>query len=505
MRKSVSFIMAVLMLIAGVFAPASAYAKTTLKADASSFVFTVGGSKKMRVFKNGKLLSSGQMKYSSSNKKIAKVDASGNIKALKAGKATVTATLKSNKKLKVKYKLTVKKKSASFTVTPSSVPLNGFALNFSTYNKNTKHYYLLRSYMEFFEKNGGGKLTLEKGTYSFPTAVAIPSNVTLVFRDGVTVKKTAKTGSRGIGNSGSLFLLVEPSRQKVKKAHKKYNGVHDVTVKSTGKAVIDMKGTPSDKDALSFVLCHNQNIRIENLTFKNVSKGHFIELDASKNVDVINCKFYHQLQEKADSLDECINIDTPDKNTNGFRHDWTAYDKTPNKNVTVSGCLFSKVQRGIGAHSYSEGKYHDRITIENCTFRDCWYGAVGMVNFTNAQMTGNTVCGVGKTSGGKDWNTKYYGVTRGVIISGCSGVTMKDNTFKYVFEPIRFTPKRMTAYKGYADTFNEVLSDEAYTALAQQNFVYADTVERPFIRVFTSLDSSGSGADRQGDYYLSVK
>ena len=38
-------------------------------------------------------------------------------------------------------------------------------------------------------------------------------------------------------------------------------------------------------------MCHNKNINIDGITFKNMKYGHFIEMDASNNVVVNNCTF----------------------------------------------------------------------------------------------------------------------------------------------------------------------------------------------------------------------
>ncbi|MGG1574702.1 hypothetical protein [Fictibacillus sp. NRS-1165] len=55
----------------------------------------------------------------------------------------------------------------TYTVNPSSKTYKGLMMNFSTYNFYTKHYYLIRSYLEQqLEKTGGGTLILKKGTYS---------------------------------------------------------------------------------------------------------------------------------------------------------------------------------------------------------------------------------------------------------------------------------------------------------------------------------------------------
>lgn len=51
--------------------------------------------------------------------------------------------------------------------------------------------------------------------------------------------------------------------------------------------------------------------------------------------------------------------------TSGSKH-----DKTPNENVTISGCQFTNLGRAIGTHKYSASGdtqiYHRNIQILNC-------------------------------------------------------------------------------------------------------------------------------------------
>ena len=72
-----------------------------------------------------------------------------------------------------------------YTVSTKTKPIVRSYESFSTYNKDTKDYYMLRSYLEKIEKNGGGKLTLKKGKYSISNTLYVPSNATIQLSDGV--------------------------------------------------------------------------------------------------------------------------------------------------------------------------------------------------------------------------------------------------------------------------------------------------------------------------------
>ena len=79
---------------------------------------------------------------------------------------------------------------AKMKVTVSPKSLNKQAKkNFSSkYDKSIAHCLALNQTIEKMRKKGGGTLTLKKGTYRLQYVVCIPSNVTLVFKNGVVVE-----------------------------------------------------------------------------------------------------------------------------------------------------------------------------------------------------------------------------------------------------------------------------------------------------------------------------
>lgn len=203
----------------------------------------------------------------------------------------------------------------TYTISPNSAVYKENYKNASAYNSTTKQYFLIRSYLEMLEKKGGGKLILKKGTYKISNVLYIPSNVTIELKDGVIIKKTMKTNSKQMQPSGGIFELLEPSKAAKKGVHGKYNGVHNVKIYSTGKAVIDQAYKGKDgQNCIGLVMCHNKNITIDGITFKNMKYGHFIEMDASNNVVVNNCTFTGYKASKRHTS-EAINLDTPDKKT----------------------------------------------------------------------------------------------------------------------------------------------------------------------------------------------
>ena len=127
--------------------------------------------------------------------------------------------------------------------------------------------------------------------------------------------------------------------------------------------------------------------------------GHFIEIDAAKNVTVRNCSFTNS-HEKSPVNKEAINIDTPDLNTGGMCIPWSNPDKTPDNTVIIENCAFTNLHRGIGTHKYSQLKgpdgtwsvncYHENIIIRNNTFTHMKHTGIFMMNWKNVTIKDNT-------------------------------------------------------------------------------------------------------------------
>ena len=124
--------------------------------------------------------------------------------------------------------------------------------------------------------------------------------------------------------------------------------------------------------------------------------GHFIEMDASQNVNVNRCTFTGYKASKRHTS-EAINLDTPDKKTRGFTHGWSQYDCTPNQNVQITNCIFSNLEKAIGTHQYSVEKYHTDISISDCMIKNCVSGGIEMMNWQRVSLTNTRFMNIGKT------------------------------------------------------------------------------------------------------------
>lgn len=334
----------------------------------------------------------------------------------------------------------------SYSVNAATTPLNIKYTKYSTYTSYTKQYYMLRSYLEQLEKDGGGTLTLSAGTYKISNTLYVPSNVTINLSDGVTIKKIDETGVSTMKGSKSIFQLIAPSKASIKGVYGGYDGETNINIIGNGTATIDLNFST---DCLGIMMGHNTNVKISGITFQNMKGGHFIEMDASQNVTVENNQFlYHKAS--SDGIKEAINIDTPDINTGGFHAVWTDYDCTPDKDVLIQNNHFEDLERAIGTHKYSEGKYHENIQILNNTIYKTSSDAIRVLNWSNPIIKGNEITLVANGGNGK----------RALLISGVSNPLITGNIFNKVSRAMQLMPWKNTGdNSNYAITYNNVSRD----------------------------------------------
>jgi len=317
-------------------------------------------------------------------------------------------------------------KKKTYTVTPKSplAPGNHYD-KAAAYNKKTKTYFMLRSYLQQLEKDGGGELVLKKGTYTITNSLYIPSNTTIRLQNGVKIVKSDDTGVSSFPAAKSIFQLVPDSNYngaKPVKAHKSSKNVV-ITGPSKGKAIIDLKYISG---AIGIVTAHNTNVKIKNITFQNMHTGHFIEVDAGKKIVIQNNKFLNAHKDSPWNK-EAINIDTPDKETGGCTVKWSSFDQTPNENVVIKNNTFSNLSRAIGTHKYSAAKdkkgnysivqYHTGIQITNNKFKEIRDTAIATMAWKDTTIKDNTFT-----------NKSFAGIV--MDLRGTEGLTVTGNTVK---------------------------------------------------------------------------
>lgn len=336
----------------------------------------------------------------------------------------------------------------SFNLRPSYTPI-------------TKDYYVLRSIMEQLEIQGGGSLLIEKGEYTITNTLYVPSNVTIEMEDGVVLKKALITDATTMNVSSSVFQLVPPSKADGNGTVGGYEGTQNVKIYSKGRATIDLQ---NKYFSFAIIMAHTTNVHFENIDFKNMNSGHFIELDASKDIMINNCTFKQSIASDA-LMKEAINLDTPDLATKGFSSKWSNFDRTATLNVTIQDSVFENLDRAIGTHKYSgdgvisgvtyKSMPHTNVRITNNKFNNMRNDAIRILNWRNAVISNNEFKNIAVGNKGK----------RGIIASGAYSPTIKNNRFENVGRSIQFFPwKNNVNAEEYAIVYNE-LSAENLAAL----------------------------------------
>ncbi len=203
-----------------------------------------------------------------------------------------------------------------------------------------------------------------------------------------------------------------------------YEGFKNITVKN-GTLDADNKGTSS-----LFRFAHASNIEIDGVIFRNTTDVmHLLTFAASENVRVKNCQFRDmKITGKLDSFNcEALQIDVL---KDGY-FSYPAQDGTPTKNVTVTGCTFENIPRGIGTHTAIAGHYFDGMVIRGNTFKNIESYAIRALNYINSDVSDNKItdCGSGITCGTVTNGSlsNFYAPLSGASVRQDINVSIKNN------------------------------------------------------------------------------
>ena len=149
----------------------------------------------------------------------------------------------------------------------------------------------------------------------------------------------------------------------------------------------------------AFCLCHGKNITIKNVTFKNCSSSHYIQIGACKNVKIQNCKFIGTTSKTPDrNYVEFVQVDSM---TYAGQPYWSStsniYDNTVNDGIEIDNCEFVKgvgdynfMYTCIGSHSNDNNALNKNITIKNCKFTGYSNRALTINRMKNVTIDNNT-------------------------------------------------------------------------------------------------------------------
>ena len=390
------------------------------------------------------------------------------IHTLKPGFVTLTAECRGEK---ASFRIKIYNGTGElFIISPDSDPYKGWYKTYNTYNKKTKGYYLLRSYLERLDSLKGGVLVLKCGKYTVTNTLCIPSDTTIILEDGATIVKTDDTGTKNLTATASLFQTVSYTNSAKDGVFKGYKGEHDIKILGEGTATIDLNNIACQGIAAA----HCNRLTVSGISFKNMNTYHFIELAGNANVDITGNYFYGYSESKT-TRKEAINLDTPDAETHGFNQRWTSLDKTPNKNITISDNVFYNVECGIGTHKYTEDKPHKNVKILRNTFIDSATYSIRCMNWESPMIMDNSFI----------YSQPIESAEITIILNGVKDPVITGNLFENLETPISFYHWKNTGYgKDYAPVYNEV--SELCMNLLKSNYLV--NVTNPYFEYYGVLD-----------------
>ena len=209
------------------------------------------------------------------------------------------------------------------------------------------------------------------GTYNISKGLTLYSNVTLDLNKSV-LKRT--------GSSINMIRIGAKADNKATSGKTGYayknisviNGVLDGGKK--GKAIF--KGG------------HAKNIKLTNLTFRNVVDGHMVEAAGISGLTISKCIFKNQtVSASGDHFRESIQIDILEEtHFSEYR-----VQVLPTKNVKILNCTFKNVPRGIGSSSSILNKPNSGITIQGCKFDTTTSTAIYAIGWKDVKITDNII------------------------------------------------------------------------------------------------------------------
>ena len=229
------------------------------------------------------------------------------------------------------------------------------------------------------------KIIIPEGEYKINTGFRVYSN-TYIYMKGVTFNRVSESG---------IFIRTGLWTDSISG----YEGFKNITIEGgtfNGNCHLDKYKNNNG----SFIkMAHGKNITLKNVTLKNGMDLHYVEVAGIDGFTMKGCKI--------EGLENKSTADNSKKQIEAVQFDvlhdesrmanFAKYDDTPMKNITITNCKFSNVQKGIGSHSMVVGVYFDNVTITNNTFSNMTKDAISIEGYRNVTITGNTIsnCGGG--------------------------------------------------------------------------------------------------------------
>lgn len=323
---------------------------------------------------------------------------------------------------------------------------------------------------------GGGTVVLTAGrTFGLADYLSVPSNVT-ISAYGATIKAISTHG---------LVRMYWPEDN-----FTAFNGHSNIRIEGGVWDANASDGVTGTVVGLvnAFTLGHNNNVTFQDVTIKNVSCAHGIDITASRNVRILNCRFLGFTDNTSDhsrDFSEAIQLDAA-LSTSGAV---LAFDNTVTQDVLVQGCYFGSSERlgpfgrAVGSHTSVSGDYYDNIQVLGCRIEGAREEAIRPYAWRRAVIDGNVISGTGTSSiviTGPDPAVAGYALTSHMI-------TVANNIIE---APATLTPIRVVGYSTAKPTGVRIHGNTVISS--PTTGIYVSYADRPSITGNTITGSVSS-------------
>lgn len=247
----------------------------------------------------------------------------------------------------------------------------------------------LQAALNYINSVGGGTVYIPKGTYNLKTVLQVYKNTT------IDMHPQAELILDSVSPAYRHFINGEYGNDNYASG---YNGEGNITIRG---GILNCNGWV--RACISFA--HGRNILIENVTMKNITDGHCMELCALNGVIIRNCRLVNfKNVDITRNYVEAIQIDVC---TSTAFPSFGSYDNTENQNIVVEKCYFGKddtapvgygpVFTGVGSHGADIGKWNKNIVVRDCVFDGMTYAGVRGIQWNDLTVENNRFynCAVG--------------------------------------------------------------------------------------------------------------
>ncbi|MEV1246648.1 right-handed parallel beta-helix repeat-containing protein [Nonomuraea sp. NPDC050022] len=259
----------------------------------------------------------------------------------------------------------------------------------------------------------GTTVYLPPGTYLVSNMLSVFSKTTVLATSATVVKRTAGPALLGNGVLGDFSAT-------------KWDGESDIVIHG---GVWDVNAGAVSASAAGFGFSHGQNIRVYDVTIRDVQRHHAIELCGVKSARVVNCRFLGFSDPDGNrGYSEAIQMDY----AGGPSHFglFGAPDFYGCQDIEVSGCYCGPSEtlpsfpRLAGSHGGPNGHQHTGLRVLGNYAEGCTEWAIRLYDWGDALVEGNQIVngGGGIQIGPAGVQPSANIIVRGNILRGLKGV-----------------------------------------------------------------------------------